>query len=72
MTCHSEIVKLRVNKQDLLESNLENYEIIAIDEPRDYSKDEIWQALSKQSRKAYKELKNREYDLRHEKNQQNQ
>jgi len=46
-------------------------EIIAIDEPRDYSKDEIWQALSKQSRKAYKDLKNREYDLRHEKNQQN-
>ena len=70
MTCPSEIVKLRVLKQDLLESNLENYEIIAIDEPRDYSKDEIWQALYRKSRKAYKDLKNREYDLRHE-NQQN-
>ena len=65
-----EVVKLKVLKQDLLESNLENYEIIAIDEPRDYSKDEIWQALYRKSRKAYKELKNREYDLRHE-NQQN-
>ena len=31
----------------------------------DYSDDPIWQDLKKKSDKAYKELKNREYDLRH-------
>lgn len=32
----------------------------------DYSSDEIWNALKKKSVKAYIELKNREYDLRHD------
>ena len=30
----------------------------------DYSKDELWQILKKESVKAYKKLKDREYDLR--------
>ena len=30
----------------------------------DYSKDELWQRLKKESVKAYKKLKDREYDLR--------
>ena len=31
----------------------------------DYSNDELWVSLKSKSIKAYKELKNREYDLRH-------
>lgn len=31
----------------------------------DYSHDELWKELKQKSVKAYKELKNREYDLRH-------
>ncbi len=34
-------------------------------EEYDYSDDEIWQELRKQSTKAYKKLKEREYNLRH-------
>ena len=30
----------------------------------DYSKNELWQSLKKESVKAYKKLKDREYDLR--------
>lgn len=30
----------------------------------DYSKDELWNSLKKESVKAYKKLKDREYDLR--------
>lgn len=30
----------------------------------DYSKDELWYSLKKESVKAYKKLKDREYDLR--------
>ena len=31
----------------------------------DYSHDQLWNDLKKKSDKAYKELKNREFDLRH-------
>lgn len=31
----------------------------------DYSNDELWVSLKGKATKAYKELKNREYDLRH-------
>lgn len=31
----------------------------------DYSEDEIWKDLKKQSDKAYKQLKAREYEIRH-------
>lgn len=31
----------------------------------DYSQDEQWQSLKKESTKAYKKLKNREFELRH-------
>ena len=65
MTYHSEIIKLRVNKQDLLDSNLDSYEIIAVDQEWDYSQDELWQVLYKESRTAYKKLKAREFNLRH-------
>ena len=34
-------------------------------EEEDYSHDELWNSLKKQSVKAYKALKDREYDLRH-------
>jgi hypothetical protein len=30
----------------------------------DYSKDELWQSFKRESVKAYKKLKDREYDLR--------
>ncbi len=33
----------------------------------DYSKDELWQSLKRESVKAYKKLKDREYDLRQNK-----
>jgi len=35
----------------------------------DYSHDELWKELKDKSVKAYKALKNREYDLRHNVNQ---
>jgi len=31
----------------------------------DYSHDDLWKDLKKKSDKAYKDLKNREFDLRH-------
>jgi hypothetical protein len=34
----------------------------------DYSYDELWNSLKKESIKSYKKLKDREYDLRHNKN----
>jgi len=36
---------------------------VKVDE--DYSHDELWNELKKKSNKAYKALKDREYDLRH-------
>lgn len=46
-----------------LRQGLELYKIEV--ENIDYSHDEIWCALKKESTKKYKELKNREYDIRH-------
>jgi hypothetical protein len=34
-------------------------------EGEDYSHDELWRTLNDKSKKAYKALKDREYDLRH-------
>jgi len=34
-------------------------------EGEDYSHDELWKSLKKESDKAYKALKNREYDIKH-------
>ncbi len=65
MTYRSEIIKLRVNKQDLLDSNLDSYEIIAVDQEWDYSQDKVWQVLFKNSQLADKKLKAREFNLRH-------
>lgn len=35
-------------------------------ENEDFSNDELWYSLKKKSDKAFKDLKNREYDLRHD------
>ena len=59
MTYRSEIVKLRVNKQDLLDSNLDSYEIIAVDQEWDYSQDKVWQVLFKNSQLADKKTKSK-------------
>jgi len=46
-----------------LRSNLDVYRVEVVNV--DYSHDELWSSLKKESTKKYKELKNREYDLRH-------
>lgn len=52
--------------QQLSEESREFIEPLKVEvEGIDYSQDELWQSLKSKSIKAYKELKNREYDLRH-------
>ncbi len=49
-----------------LKQHLDIYKIDV--ENVDYSHDELWDSLKKKSVRAYKDLKNREYDIRHGKN----
>ena len=71
-TLNQEIVKLEEQKTNFLnlEQDLkEHLDIYKIDvENIDYSFDEQWSILKKSANKTYKDLKNREYNLRHNKN----
>ena len=63
-----ERIRLEIKKQDFEQIPTE-YRIlfnpIAVDVPsEEYVKDEKWQQLKKDSTKAYKALKDREFDLR--------
>ena len=46
-------------------SNIDIHRIEVVNE--DYSHDELWCKLKSESTKKYKQLKDREYDLRHKK-----
>ena len=55
--------------RDLEQGLKEHLDIYKIDvENIDYSFDEQWSILKKSANKTYKDLKNREYNLRHNKN----
>lgn len=62
-------VKLKMYEEDyqnLKQPIRDKMEIIAIDvEGYDYSFDELHQELKKKSNKAFKDVKKREYELRH-------
>lgn len=64
-----EFVKLRTDKEyyeSLPPQVRDKIEVIAIDvDDYDYSFDELHQELKKKSNKAYKDVKKREYELRH-------
>jgi len=64
-----ERIKCEMSKdtyEQLPEYLLEKIQLKSVDvDGMDYSDDEIWQQLKKESIKAYKKLKEREYDLRH-------
>lgn len=64
-----EFMKVRMAEEDYqsLPEQYRNFmEIQVIDvEDYDYSEDELWNELKKKSVKAYKDLKKREFDLRH-------
>jgi hypothetical protein len=68
-TSKDEFINLRmasVDYFDLPNEIRESMVIRSVDEVGfDYSHDEVWQQLKQQSDKAYKALKNREFDLRH-------
>jgi hypothetical protein len=51
---------LKIRKQGI------KYTVKTVDESDfDYSKDEAWQRLKSESSKAYRKLKQREFELRH-------
>jgi hypothetical protein len=65
-----EIVTININMSVLkrlhsLGLTSSDYEVKIVDEPQDYSSDETWCILKTESRKAYKALKKREFELRH-------
>jgi uncharacterized membrane protein YcaP (DUF421 family) len=64
-----EFIKLRTDKDyyDSLPPLMrDRFEVIAVDiQDFDYSKDTLHQELKKKSNKAYKDVKKREYELRH-------
>lgn len=51
--------ELPKNVQSMMETRYVKFE------GEDFSHDELWSNLKKKSDKAFKDLKNREYDLRH-------
>ena len=66
------ILTIEINEEDYILIPREVRERVNIksNEPKDfdYSEDEVWRGLKKKSVKAYKELKEREFKIRHEKN----
>lgn len=65
----NEFIKIRMSQQDyagLPESVRETMDIDKVEiDNIDYSDDELWMELRKASLKAYRKLKDREYELRH-------
>jgi len=70
MTDREEIVTIKIamsTLKDLHSKGLissSDYEVKHIDEEYDYTDDPTWQQLKKESNKAYRKLKDREYDIR--------
>ena len=64
-----ELINFQMDKKDFQELHASVQNMLVVRSVKvenvDYSDDPIWQDLKKKSDKAYKELKNREYDLRH-------
>jgi tRNA nucleotidyltransferase (CCA-adding enzyme) len=64
-----ELINFQMEKKDFQELHTSIQNMLVVRSVKvenvDYSDDPIWQDLKKKSDKAYKELKNREYDLRH-------
>ena len=66
-----EIVKLKISKdllQMLVDSNAistNDFDVIGVDESFDYTNNEVWKVLKEKSTKAYKQLKEHEFYLRH-------
>jgi len=67
-----EIATIKISKellQILVDSEAittNDFEVKIVEESSfDYSKDEAWQLLKTKSHKAYKEVKQREFELRH-------
>ena len=64
-----EFLRLRMAEQDYAELSSDvrhkmEVELVKV-KNFNYSGDDLWCKLSKESRKAYKKLKDREYELRH-------
>jgi tRNA nucleotidyltransferase (CCA-adding enzyme) len=64
-----ELINFQMDKKEFQELHTSIQNMLVVRSVKvenvDYSDDPIWQDLKKKSDKAYKELKNREYDLRH-------
>ncbi len=64
-----EFMKLRMEEQDYRELPPEYREQMTIEvidvDGFDYSEDDIWKGLKKESDKAFKKLKKREFEIRH-------
>jgi tRNA nucleotidyltransferase (CCA-adding enzyme) len=64
-----ELINFQMGKKDFQELHTSIQNMLVVRSVKvenvDYSDDPIWQDLKRKSDKAYKELKNREYDLRH-------
>ena len=64
-----ELINFQMDKKEFQELHISIQNMLVVRSVKvenvDYSDDPIWQDLKKKSDKAYKELKNREYDLRH-------
>ena len=69
MSNSKDFVKIQMYEHDYQKLNSEireSMELMAVDVSGfDYSFDELHQELKKKSNKAYKDLKKREYELRH-------
>lgn len=63
-----EICRIKISMDDLKKIHKQGikYELDTVDVPDfDYSKDKAWQELKSDSSKAYRKLKEREFELRH-------
>jgi len=63
-----EFIKVTMSKEQFMEVPSElrqGWDYVVEVKGVDYSHDELWNDLKQKSNKAYKELKKREFDLRH-------
>ncbi len=64
VTIEIEMATLKeLHSKGVVSSN--DYKVKVVDEEHDYTADVKWQELKKKSSKAYRELKSREFELRH-------
>ena len=70
MTDREEIVTIKITMSTLKDLHSKglisssDYEVKHVDEEYVYTDDPTWQQLKKESSKAYRKLKDREYDIR--------